>query len=45
MKKTCENCACCSVGYPSFAITCDIDGHIIKNESTETCESFIEIEE
>ena len=45
VKRVCENCAKCSIGYPSFIITCDDDGRVIDDERTETCEHFAELEE
>lgn len=45
MKKACFNCARCSLHYPSFRETCDINEHEIKDSFCETCEQFEPIEE
>lgn len=45
MANICFNCALCSWHYPSFRVTCDADGHEIKDVSREACGKFAEAED
>lgn len=40
IEKICANCAKCSYMISDGKITCDLDGHEIKNEMVETCENI-----
>ena len=43
-KRTCGNCAKCSISYPSHVVTCDIDNHVIAKETEETCGKHVRVE-
>lgn len=45
MRRTCIDCALCSVYYPSFREVCDLTGKEVQDADTETCGDFTESED